>query len=108
MPIVSPRDTSTSIVVLLLLHALCFVAPPHPPCPHAPNVAATGSVGSTPDAAELVFPASVGAFNDLTDLGITRLLRWYNLQFPAGHNLDARVARRTLLRQAVTEFAAIH
>ena len=55
-----------------------------------------------------MFPASVGAFNDLTDLGITRLLRWYNLQFPAGHNLDARVARRALLRQAVTEFAAIH
>ncbi len=64
-------------------------------------------MGATPDVAELVFPSTVGAFGDLTDTGVTRLLRWYNLQFPASLNLDGRVARRGLLRQAITEFAAI-
>ena len=51
-------------------------------CRRAALCAAVGEVGDTPDVAGLLFPRTTGAFSDITDVGITKLLRWYNVSFP--------------------------
>lgn len=60
-----------------------------------------GEVGDTPEVAGLVFPATVGAFSDLTDADVTVLLRWYNVAFPEGPGFANRSARRNVLKRMI-------